>query len=103
MEDTDWRPSPCPHCGSIRSAQRNPICKNPDCVPISRREHLVRLLRRPFGNLSSGEKTEIADMLEDVPDQIEIYRAIKAAGVRKHGEIARVVAEIYTSPKEPKV
>lgn len=41
------------------------------------------------------------DVYEALPDQIEIYRAIKKAGVRKHGDIARVIAEIYVAPKEP--
>lgn len=31
MEDTDWRPSPCPKCGTMRAAQRNPVCTNPRC------------------------------------------------------------------------
>ena len=31
-----------------------------------------------------------------LPDQIEIYRAIKKAGVRKHGDIAQVIADLYT-------
>lgn len=33
MEDTDWRPSPCPICGELREASRTPVCKNPDCNP----------------------------------------------------------------------
>ena len=31
MEDTDWRPSPCPACGEMREAARTPVCRNPDC------------------------------------------------------------------------
>ena len=31
MRDTDWRPSPCPYCGVMRSASANPICLNKDC------------------------------------------------------------------------
>ena len=31
MEDTDWRPSPCPVCGEMREAARTPVCRNPDC------------------------------------------------------------------------
>ncbi len=31
MEDTDWRPSPCPECGEIREAARYPVCKNVIC------------------------------------------------------------------------
>lgn len=32
MEDTDWRPSPCPHCGMTREAARHPVCTNPNCL-----------------------------------------------------------------------
>jgi hypothetical protein len=32
MEDTDWRPSPCPACSEMREAARNPVCRNVDCV-----------------------------------------------------------------------
>lgn len=31
MEDTDWRPSPCPTCGKTREAARNPVCCNIAC------------------------------------------------------------------------
>ncbi len=31
MEDTDWRPSPCPKCGVMREAARHPVCKNTNC------------------------------------------------------------------------
>ena len=31
MEDTDWRPSPCPGCGEMREAARHPVCKNTNC------------------------------------------------------------------------
>ena len=31
MEDTDWRPSPCPDCGEYRAAAKNPVCDNPNC------------------------------------------------------------------------
>lgn len=31
MEDTDWRPSPCPKCGVMREAARNPVCPNYAC------------------------------------------------------------------------
>lgn len=39
--------------------------------------------------LAKYRETEPIDML----DQIEIYRLIKKAGVRKHGEIAKVIAD----------
>lgn len=31
MEDTDWRPSPCPGCGVTREAARQPVCENKNC------------------------------------------------------------------------
>lgn len=31
MEDTDWRPTPCPHCGVMRHAERQPRCHNSNC------------------------------------------------------------------------
>lgn len=31
MEDTDWRPSPCPLCGEMREAARTPVCRNVAC------------------------------------------------------------------------
>lgn len=31
MEDTDWRPSPCPQCGKLRGAAKTPVCENPLC------------------------------------------------------------------------
>ena len=31
MEDTDWRPSPCPICGEWREAARHPVCTNKNC------------------------------------------------------------------------
>ena len=32
MEDTDWRPSPCPLCGEMREAAKHPKCDNKECV-----------------------------------------------------------------------
>jgi hypothetical protein len=31
MQDTDWRPTPCPHCGVMRHAERQPRCHNSNC------------------------------------------------------------------------
>ena len=31
MKDTDWRPSPCPHCGEMRDAAEYPVCYNKQC------------------------------------------------------------------------
>jgi hypothetical protein len=49
-----------------------------------------------------GRKQGRKDVYDAMPDQIDIFRAIRKSGVRKHGDIARVIAEIYASPKEPK-
>lgn len=64
ISDTDWRPSKCPHCGEWREASEKPNCKNKNCKPKTRTEQLIELLRRPFGNLTEGEKKEVADVLE---------------------------------------
>lgn len=32
MRDTDWRPTPCPHCGVMREAKEYPVCENNQCV-----------------------------------------------------------------------
>jgi hypothetical protein len=31
MQDTDWRPSPCPRCGVMREATQYPVCENKQC------------------------------------------------------------------------
>ena len=31
MEDTDWRPTPCPHCDEMRQAAQYPVCENKYC------------------------------------------------------------------------
>jgi hypothetical protein len=31
MKDTDWRPTPCPHCGVMREAREYPFCQNNLC------------------------------------------------------------------------
>jgi hypothetical protein len=36
MEDTDWRPSPCPKCGVMREAARYPVCENTECRDYGR-------------------------------------------------------------------
>ena len=32
MEDTDWRPSPCPRCNRMREARPYPVCDNKQCL-----------------------------------------------------------------------
>ena len=36
MEDTDWRPSPCPECGELREAAKYPVCENKNCRDFGR-------------------------------------------------------------------
>jgi len=36
MEDTDWRPSPCPECGELREAAKYPVCENKNCHDFGR-------------------------------------------------------------------
>ena len=40
------------------------------------------------------------EIQDAVPDDIEIYRAIKKSGERKHGAISRVIANMFKQPKE---
>ena len=47
MEDTDWRPSPCPVCGEMREAARNPVCRNPDCSEDVAKRHLKTMKTEP--------------------------------------------------------
>lgn len=34
MQDTDWRPSPCPTCGEMREAAEHPVCENSSCSSL---------------------------------------------------------------------
>jgi len=36
---------------------------------------------------------EVADAIESLPDQIAVFRVIKRSKARKHGEIAKAVAD----------
>lgn len=58
----------------------------------------------PLVDIENGEGVEFirADVVrEAMPDQIDILRAIKKSGARKHGEIAKVISEMLTlTPKE---
>lgn len=31
MNDADWRPSPCPACGLLREAAKDPVCETTGC------------------------------------------------------------------------
>jgi hypothetical protein len=43
MEDTDWRPSPCPSCGELRAAAKYPVCCNRDCKYYAYRGDLAKI------------------------------------------------------------
>lgn len=46
MEDTDWRPSPCPKCGLMREAARHPVCRNVDCSEDVAKRHLKTIINK---------------------------------------------------------
>ena len=41
-----------------------------------------------------AENSRLREALDALPDNIDIYRAIKRSGSRKHGEIAKVIANM---------
>jgi len=43
-----------------------------------------------------GRKKGREDVFDELPDDIDIYGAIKLSGARKHVDIAKVIAGIYT-------
>ena len=65
MEDTDWRPSPCPLCGEIREAAKNPICHNTVCqtktfaVHSNERERSMKLGEKLKQTLDELERAKI--------------------------------------------
>ena len=42
MQDTDWRPTPCPLCGKMREAARTPLCSNVSCDCYVERPRTMR-------------------------------------------------------------
>ena len=63
MEDTDWRPSPCPVCGSYRAAARHPVCNNPECDAFRERQLTVikQETQRYVWIRANGDATIISD------------------------------------------
>lgn len=47
-----------------------------------------------------GRRAGRQEVFDALPDQIEIYRVIKASGALKHAAIAKVVADRYAPIKE---
>jgi hypothetical protein len=64
MEDTDWRPSPCPQCGEMREAARNPVCRNVDCVNDVAKRHLRTMKTEKYYIWSKQGKSLV--MLDDL-------------------------------------
>jgi len=73
MEDTDWRPSPCPECGEFRGAARYPVCKNKNCRDFGRggpdKLQKERTMDKPrYLWLRDGK------LLAMIDDPMEVYR-----------------------------
>jgi hypothetical protein len=66
MRDTDWRPSPCPACGEMREAARNPVCRNVDCVNDVAKSRTFTAPRYLW--LREGK------LLAMIDDPMEVYR-----------------------------
>ena len=74
------------------------------------RPDVLYYVHTPMGNVISGAPSvddEVLDTYVNVaalPDDIDIFRAIKKSGARKHGDIAKVISSLYTIKlKEPKI
>ena len=53
-----------------------------------------------FDNEDSGEPYISEAVLQSkLPDELDIYRAIKASGARRHIDIAREIAKLYKLEK----
>jgi hypothetical protein len=70
MQDTDWRPTPCPHCGMMRTARQNPYCENNRCyyfglegdVDEKQMERTMKKERKYLWENASGELLIISDL-----------------------------------------
>lgn len=74
MEDTDWRPSPCPSCGHLRAAEAFPICRNKKCREYLGRTSQDMLNKRSMKseNLYLWVKQDRAPMF--VSNLVELYK-----------------------------
>lgn len=72
MEDTDWRPSPCPVCGGMREAARNPVCRNPDCSEDVAKRNLGTMKTQKRYLWIRPNSAESPMLLID--DPVELYR-----------------------------
>lgn len=48
-----------------------------------------------------GRRAGRQEVFEALPDDIDILRAIKASGKRRHGDISKVIADVYVAVKDP--
>lgn len=115
MEDTDWRPSPCPLCGEMREARRTPVCQNPKCdcyVNIDRTmktqkrylwirpnsaEKPMLLIDDPVELWRSGKFDESVDKLYELGPEVKLEVNIK---VIPTGPVYRENASGYRTPFE---
>ena len=100
MEDTDWRPSPCPLCGEMREAQRTPVCKNPRCdCYVNMERTVIKQEEQQYVWIRSDGTVSIID------DPVEIYQSpdFDKAGDHIHrlGEEVEVRVTVAVKNKKP--
>lgn len=70
MQDTDWRPTPCPLCGVMRKAEQYPVCQNNLCHYFAlhgdeaekQMERTVKQEQKYLWENASGELLIISDL-----------------------------------------
>lgn len=85
MEDTDWRPSPCPECGQWRDAAKYPICMNKECKyfyykgDINEKGQLMKSTMKYLWVKEGRAPMIVSDLIElykdrdFIPDQDKLY------------------------------
>lgn len=75
MEDTDWRPSPCPECGRLRNAARYPVCENKECRDYGRGgpDKVERTIKTEKQYLWIRPNSAESPMIL-IDDPVELYR-----------------------------
>ena len=76
MEDTDWRPTPCPACGEMREAARTPVCRHPDCSEDVAKRNLRTMKTEPKRYVWIRPNSAETPMLL-IDDPVELYRGGK--------------------------
>jgi hypothetical protein len=102
MEDTDWRPSPCPQCGEMREAAKSPVCRNVDCSEDVAKRHLKTMINKEEQHyvwIRSDGDVRIID------DPVEIYQSpdFDKAGDHIHrlGEEVEIKVTVQVKNKKP--